>query len=66
MSAQAAKEVIPADIREQLYALWVADAERALAANETTFAIVPLAKLLQDDGYLERLRVKGYAIESPR
>lgn len=66
MSAQAAKEIIPADIREQLYDLWIAEAERALAANATTFAIVPLAKLLQDDGYLARLRAKGYAIESPR
>jgi hypothetical protein len=66
MSAQAAKEAIPADIREQLQALWVADAERALAANETTFAIVPLAKLLQEDGYLARLRARGYAIEPPR
>ena len=66
MSAQAAKEVIPADIREQLYRLWIADAERALATNETTFAIVPLAKLLQEDGYLARLRASGYTIESPR
>jgi hypothetical protein len=66
MGSTVAKEHIPADIREQLYALWVADAERALAANQTTFAIVPLAKLTRDDGYLARLRGKGYAIEAPR
>lgn len=66
MASQVAKEVIPNDIREQVYALWVAEVERALGANETTFAIAPLAKLLQDDGYLARLRAKGYTVESPR
>ena len=66
MSSQLAREVIPADIREQLYVLWIAEAERALAANETTFAIVTLAKLTQSDGYLARLRAKGYSIEPPR
>ncbi len=66
MASQVAKDVIPTDIREQVYALWVAEAERALRSNETTFAIAPLAKLLQDDGYLARLRAKGYTVESPR
>jgi hypothetical protein len=66
MGSTVAKEHIPADIREQLYALWITDAERALAANQTTFAIVPLAKLTRDDGYLARLRARGYAIEAPR
>src|SRR5262245_46032700 len=66
MGSQVARENLPADIRDQLYALWIADAERVLAANQTTFAIVPLAKLTRDDGYLARLREKGYVIEAPR
>jgi hypothetical protein len=66
MSSQIAREVIPANIREQLYALWIAAAERSLDANQSTLAIVPLAKLLRDGGYLERLRKKGYLIEAPR
>jgi hypothetical protein len=66
MGSQVAKEHIPADIREQLYALWIADAERAIGANQTTFAIVPLAKLTRDEGYLTRLRAKGYVIDAPR
>ena len=65
MSSQVAREVIPADIREQLVALWTAAAEKSLAANQTTFAIVPLAKLMRDDGYLAGLRAKGYDVEAP-
>ena len=66
MSSQVAREVIPGDIREQLYVLWIGAAEQSLAAHQTTFAIVPLAKLTRDDGYLSRLAAKGYLIEAPR
>jgi hypothetical protein len=66
MSSQVAREVIPADIREQLSALWTKAAEESLAANQTTFAIVPLTKLMREDGYLAGLREKGYLIEAPR
>ena len=66
MSSQVAKEVLPSDIPEQVQARWVAEAERALRDNETTFAIVPLTKLLRDDGYVARLRAKGYVVDAPR
>jgi hypothetical protein len=66
MSSQVAREVIPGDIREQLYVLWIGAAEQSLATHQTTFAIVPLAKLTRDDGYLSRLAAKGYLIEAPR
>ena len=65
MSSQVAREMIPADIREQLYALWVDTARQSLATNQTTFAIVPLVKLTHKDGYLARLKAKGYEIEAP-
>ena len=66
MSSQAAKDIVPSDIREQLYALWIEAAEKSLASNETTLSIVPMGKLLRDDGYLARLRTKGYTIEAPK
>jgi hypothetical protein len=66
LGSQVAKEVLPDDLREQLYALWIDSAEKSLAANETTLAIVPLAKLTREEGYLARLRAKGYDIEAPR
>jgi hypothetical protein len=65
LSSQVAREVIPADVREQVHALWLAAAEKSLAANSATFAIVPFAKLTRADGYLERLRARGYLIEAP-
>jgi hypothetical protein len=66
MSSQVAKDVIPADIRERLYALWIDAAVQSLATNQTTLGVVSLAKLTRDDGYLSRLRELGYVIEAPR
>src|SRR5262249_35604991 len=65
LGSQVAKEILPTDIREQLYVLWIDAAGKALAENQTTLAIVPLAKLLRDDGYLARLRARGYEVQPP-
>jgi hypothetical protein len=65
LGSQVAREVIPADVRDQVHALWLAAAEKSLAANSTTFAIVPFVKLTRAGGYLEMLRAKGYLIEAP-
>jgi hypothetical protein len=66
LGSQVAREILPADIREQLYALWVEAAEKSLAANQTTLAIVPLSKLLREEGYLSRLRAMGYEVQPPK
>ena len=66
MSSQIARELVPADIREKVHALWLEAAERSLATNQTTFAIVPFVKLTRPDGYLAMLRNKGYLIEAPQ
>jgi hypothetical protein len=66
MGSQVAKEIIPADLRERLYVSWMDAAEKSLAANQTTLAIVPLTKLTRGGGYLERLRARGYTIEAPK
>jgi hypothetical protein len=66
LGSEVAKEIIPADIREKLYASWMDAAAKSLAANETTLAIVPLAKLTRTGGYLERLRARGYSIDAPK
>jgi hypothetical protein len=65
MSSQVAKELLPSDIPERVQARWIAEAERALRENETTFAIVPLAKLMRADGYVARLSAKGYVVDAP-
>jgi TraB family protein len=66
LGSQVAKQILPADIREQLYVLWIDAAGKSLAANQTTLAIVPLSKLLRDDGYLARLRAQGFYVQPPK
>ena len=66
LRSEVAKDIIPTDIREQLYALWIEAAVKSLNANETTLAIVPLTKLMRDGGYLARLRAAGFTIEPPK
>lgn len=53
------------DIPQQLRAKWIAAAERALADNRSTLAILPMSQLLREDGYLADLRAKGYEVASP-
>lgn len=66
LGSDVARQIIPADIREQLYASWMSAAEKSLAANQTTLAIVPLAKLTREGGFLERLRARGFSIDAPK
>ncbi|HET9031898.1 MAG TPA: TraB/GumN family protein [Dokdonella sp.] len=53
------------DLRERLAATWMAAAEKALASNRSTFAVLPLRHLLNADGLLARLRARGYVVEAP-
>ena len=66
LGSQVAREVIPEDIREQTEKLWLDTAVASLAKNTSTFAIVPMSKLLRADGYLARLRAAGLEIEPPK
>lgn len=51
--------------RETVATQWLQDAEAALARNASTFAVVPIDQLTREDGWLTRLRAKGYAVEAP-
>jgi uncharacterized protein YbaP (TraB family) len=44
---------------------WLANVERALEANETTFAVLSLRHLLGQKSYLADLQAKGYKVEAP-
>jgi TraB/PrgY/gumN family len=66
LGSQVAKEIIPGDIREQIYRQWIEAADHALAVNQITLAIVPMEKLMREGGYLERLRARGFEIETPQ
>jgi hypothetical protein len=54
-----------ADIDVRLREAWLDAAAAALAMNAVSFARLPMDDLLAPDGYLARLRAKGYAVESP-
>jgi uncharacterized protein YbaP (TraB family) len=51
--------------RGQLIDAWLAAADRALDANTSSFAVLPMREFLQPDGWLDQLRAKGYRIEEP-
>lgn len=53
------------DLRQRLATAWLSAAEDAIAKNESTFAVLPMAEILKADGYLETLRARGYEVEEP-
>lgn len=54
-----------ATLRDELYAMWLAEAERALATRRTTFSVLPMRELVAADGLLARLAARGYAVTAP-
>lgn len=45
--------------------IWLAAAEKALVSNRSTFALLPVSKAMNADGYLAALKAKGYVVEEP-
>ncbi|MDR3386608.1 MAG: TraB/GumN family protein [Rudaea sp.] len=53
------------EARARIDATWLAAAEKALAENRSTFAVLPIAELVKSDGRLAALQARGYAIQAP-
>ncbi len=53
------------DVRGRMREIWLGRADDALDEHPVSFAVLPMQNLLADDGLLEALRARGYAIESP-
>lgn len=53
------------DAEQQLEAKWMAAAEAALANNKVTFAMLPMSRMLAPNGYLAKLKAKGYTVIAP-
>ena len=49
----------------RLRAMWVANAEAALARNMSTFAVLPIKDVLNPKGMVAALAAKGYKVEQP-
>jgi hypothetical protein len=66
LGSQVARQLIPEDIRAQTEKLWLDAAVAAIDRNASTFAVVPIGKLMRDDGYVAKLRARGLVVEPPR
>lgn len=53
------------DTQARSKAVWLVAAESALATNQSTFALLPVANAMNADGYLAALQEKGYVVEQP-
>jgi predicted NUDIX family NTP pyrophosphohydrolase len=51
---------------ERIRANWVKVAEKALADNTSTFALLPMKDVIGPKSYLADLQAKGYTVESPK
>ena len=54
-----------AELRDDLYADWLAEAERALANDERSFSVLPMRELVAADGLLAQLEARGYTVTAP-
>ena len=53
------------NVVERMKEAWLATAEKSLADNASTFAMLPLKAILEQDGYVSALRARGYEMQSP-
>jgi len=53
-------------VRERLRTAWIRTAEKALANNTTTFAVLEIQDIVGPTSYLAALQARGYTVESPR
>jgi len=53
-------------MRERLRTAWLKTAEKSLAGNASTFAVLEMRDIVGPKGYLTALQARGYAVESPK
>jgi hypothetical protein len=54
------------DVRGRIRAAWLQAAEKSLANNASTFAVVQMKDVFDQKGYLAALQAKGYTVENPK
>src|SRR4051812_34695538 len=53
------------DLPQRVQSTWIDAATTALSNNAVTFARLPITDLLAKDGYLAKLKAKGFTVEAP-
>lgn len=54
-----------ATLQQRMRDTWLAAVEKALATNQSTFALLPVAHIFSPTGFLADLQAKGYVVEQP-
>jgi uncharacterized protein YbaP (TraB family) len=54
-----------AELRDDLYAQWLREAEDALTNHERSFSVLPMRQLVAADGVLAQLAARGYTVTPP-
>lgn len=62
-NAALVKERGMGDLDARAEAAWLAEAEKALRETDVSFATLRMRELLDADGYLAKLRARGYTVE---
>ena len=65
LGASMAEKTGLSTLPERVKAKWIESAEAALAKNRSTFALLPIANVLDEDGFIAALKARGYTVEEP-
>jgi uncharacterized protein YbaP (TraB family) len=65
LNADFAEQLGLHDLPQHVEDMWMSAAQDALAHNAQTFAVLPMDEVLSQDGYLAKLKAKGYTVQSP-
>ncbi len=53
------------DYDRQVEQIWLTAAEAALAKNTVTLAALPIANIVSPQGYIAKMKARGYAVQEP-
>jgi hypothetical protein len=65
LSAEVLRERGIDDLEGRVERIWLDAAKAAMARNDSTFAMLPMDRVVDADGFLERLEAQGYAVSAP-
>ncbi len=53
------------DVQQRMRTTWLAAVDKALAANNSTFALLSMRELVKPNGLLADLQARGYTVQAP-
>jgi hypothetical protein len=65
LSAEVLRERGIDDLEGRVERIWLEAAKAAIARNDSSFAMLPMDRMVDADGFLAQLRAQGYRVEAP-